>query len=121
MKVLQVEDENALADVMARNIGARGHQVRTAGSAQEAWRCLDADLPDVMVLDVNLPDESGWEVLRRLGDKRNDLRVVVISAAPLSPKRLAEFRPARWFLKPFPWHALIRALQDAPPEEALVE
>src|SRR3954452_20342077 len=98
MKVLLVEDEHALADVMHRNITAHGYTVRTAGSAQEAWSCLAQDAPDVLVLDINLPDESGWEVLRRLGDQRDGLRVVVISAAPLSPKRLAEFKPARWFL-----------------------
>ena len=117
MKVLLVEDENALADVMARNISARGHQVRTAASAGEAWRCVDEEQPDVMVLDINLPDESGWEVLRRLGEKRNGLRIVIVSAAPLSQKRLAEFEPARWFIKPFPLEALMRSLEDAPAVE----
>ena len=117
MKVLLVEDEHALADVMSRNIRAHGHSVQTAASAGEAWRLIDEEAPDVMVLDINLPDESGWEVLRRLGDKRDAIRVVVISAAPLSSKRLQELKPTRWFLKPFPWDALMRALEGTPAEE----
>ena len=117
MKVLLVEDEIALADVIARNIRARGHNVTTATSAGAALSCVEAETPDVMVLDINLPDESGWEVLRRLGDKRDVIRVVVMSAAPLSAKRLQELKPARWFLKPFPWDALMRALEGTPSEE----
>jgi len=119
MKVLLVEDETALADVIARNIGARGHNVRTAGSAQAAMTRLAEDWPEALVLDINLPDESGWEILRRLtAEQRAAMRVIVISAAPLSTKRISEFQPARWFLKPFPLDALMRALSDAPLEEA---
>jgi DNA-binding response OmpR family regulator len=120
MKVLLVEDETALADVIGRNVAARGHDVTTAPSAQAAMTSLNADWPDAIVLDINLPDESGWEILRRLGpERRAAVRVVVISAAPISPKRLAEFQPARWFLKPFPLDALMRALSNTPPEEGL--
>jgi len=119
MNVLLVEDEVALADVIARNIGARGHQVKSVSSAAAALSSLQADHPEAVVLDINLPDESGWEVLRRLSpEQRESLRVIVISAAPVSAKRLAEFRPARWFLKPFPLDALMRALSDTPLAEA---
>src|SRR5690242_17147317 len=115
MNVLLVEDEAALSDVIARNIGARGHQVTAVASAAAALSTLQLGLTDAVVLDINLPDESGWEVLRRLTPAhREALRVIVISAAPVSAKRLAEFRPARWFLKPFPLDALMRALSDTP-------
>jgi CheY-like chemotaxis protein len=65
------------------------------------------------LLDVNLPDMTGWEILRRLSeDDRRHLPVVVISAAPISPKRIEEFRPARCLMKPFPIDALLRTLND---------
>jgi DNA-binding response OmpR family regulator len=118
MKVLLVEDEASLAGVLSRNVSARGHDVTTVGSAQGALDSLGTTRPDALVLDVNLPDESGWEVLRRIDPQQRDrLRVIVISAAPISPRRLAEFRPARWFLKPFPISALIRALSPEPSAE----
>jgi hypothetical protein len=43
---------------------------------------------------------------------REELHIVVISAAPVSPQRLEEFRPAHALVKPFPVDALVRALAD---------
>ncbi|HZP26351.1 MAG TPA: response regulator [Dehalococcoidia bacterium] len=118
MKVLLVEDELALADVLARNLRARGYDVRCEPSARGAIRSLAQGLPDALVLDINLPDDSGWEVMRRLSDsERRRLRTVIISAAPISPKRIEEFRPKHCLLKPFPLEALARALTDSPAEE----
>src|SRR4051812_9867561 len=115
MKVLLVEDEMALADVIARNVGARGHSVRTAASAQAAMTSLNEDWPDAMVLDINLPEETGGGVLRRLApERRNAVRVVIISAAPVPPKRRAESNPAHCFPNPSPLDALMRALGGAP-------
>jgi len=113
MRVLLVEDEAALADVIDRNLRARGHSVALAPTAQAALLNLAAERPDVLLLDVNLPDMTGWEILRRLSeDDRRHLPVVVISAAPISPKRIEEFRPARCLMKPFPIDALLRILSD---------
>ena len=119
MRVLLIEDETALADVLARNLRARGFAVDVEAAAEDAIDQLNRVWPDVVVLDINLPDYSGWEVLRRLTeDQRRSLRVVVISAAPISPKRIAEFRPAHWFQKPFPMDSLVRAVRG---DVAIVE
>jgi DNA-binding response OmpR family regulator len=122
MNVLLVEDDTALADVIVRNVRARGHHVTSVGTCQAALQSLSQAPADAMLVDVNLPDETGWELLRRIDPvKREALRVIVISASPLSPKRLAEFKPERWFIKPFPWDALMRALQGVPAEEIAEE
>ena len=113
MNVLLVEDEAALADVIARNLRARGHEVRMAGTAEAAVLAMAESWPDAMILDINLPDLTGWDVLRRLGaGDRERLPTIVISAAPISQKRIDEFRPFRALLKPFPIDALVRALGD---------
>lgn len=113
MKVLLVEDESALADVIARNLRARGHDVVMSATAEAAVLSMTEQRPEVLVLDVNLPDMTGWDVLRRLGAAdRERLRVVVISAAPVSQKRIEEFKPDRTLQKPFPIGALIRAIND---------
>jgi two-component system OmpR family response regulator len=116
MKVLLVEDEAPLADVLARNLRAHGHTVTTEGSAESAILDMAEQWPDALVLDVNLPDYSGWEVLRRIGGARRGMRVVIISAAPISQKRIAEFRPDHCLLKPFPSGTLLRALEPASTE-----
>jgi DNA-binding response OmpR family regulator len=114
MKVLIVEDETALADVLTRNLRARGFEVRSVETAEAAILSMAEEWPDGLVLDINLPDDTGWEVLRKLGkESRSQLHIVVISAAPMSQKRLAEFQPAHAFVKPFPIDALVRALSDS--------
>ncbi len=116
MKILLVEDEVALADVLARNLRARGHDVTSSGTAEAALLEMAAAWPDALILDVNLPDHTGWEILRRLHEiDRAKLGVVIISAAPISQKRIDEFKPDRWLQKPFPIDALMRAIADVAP------
>src|SRR5262245_33258956 len=118
MKVLLVEDETSLADVLARNLRVRGHHVTIAATAGEAISGIRLWHPEAVVLDINLPDDSGWEVYRQLNPgEREALHVVVISAAPFSQKRLEEFRPAHALQKPFPIDALARAVSDGAMEE----
>ncbi len=117
MKVLLVEDDAPLADVIARNLRARGHLLAVTSTAEEAVLAMAESWPDAVVLDVNLPDLTGWDVLRGLSaaDRRR-LSVIVISAAPISEKRVVEFQPLRHLQKPFPIEALVRLLADASPE-----
>ena len=122
MKVLLVEDEASLADVLARNLRVRGHEVSIAGSAEEAVASIRSWRPEAVVLDINLPDDSGWEVYRRLNPaEREGLQVVVISAAPFSQKRLDEFKPAHALQKPFPIDALARSLGEGALEDASLD
>jgi DNA-binding response OmpR family regulator len=119
MKVLLVEDETDLADVMARNLRARGLDVKAVETAEGAILSMAEEWPDSLVLDINLPDDTGWEVLRRLGhESLSRLHAIVISAAPISQKRIAEFQPAHSFVKPFPIEALVRALSDSAGESS---
>jgi DNA-binding response OmpR family regulator len=115
MKVLIADDDAALADVIRRNLAAHGHQCSTAGSAQEAVLKMVEEWPEALVIDVNLPDYTAWEVLRRLdAASRQQLRVVVISGAPISQKRIQEFRPDGALQKPFPMGSLLRILEQQP-------
>jgi DNA-binding response OmpR family regulator len=117
VKVLLVEDEIALADVLARGARACGHDVEVQGTAAGAMVSMMEDWPDALVLDINLPDASGWEVLAALSAKdREQLRVVVISGAPVSQIRVGEFRPNYCLQKPFPMNALMGVL--SPREQA---
>jgi DNA-binding response OmpR family regulator len=120
MRILLVEDETALADVIARNLRARGHDVVISPTAEAAVLSMAERWPDGLILDVNLPDMTGWDVLRRLSAKdRELLRVVVISAAPIAQKRIQEFAPVRWLQKPFPIDALVRLLHSPAPGSTL--
>ncbi len=112
--VLLVEDEAPIADVLARSLSARGFRVTVVASGKEALLALTQEVPHVMVLDISLPDITGWEVLRRMSPAdRERVPVVVFSASMLAPSRVREFRPVGVLQKPFPIDALVRLIGDA--------
>ena len=63
--VLIVEDDQPIASFLADNLTADGYDVLLAGGIRDAIRLLEYKKPDVVLLDVDLPDGSGLEVLRR--------------------------------------------------------
>jgi DNA-binding response OmpR family regulator len=107
-RVLIVEDEATLRRVVARNLTGRGLQVREADSAEAALGALAQERPDLLLLDINLPDRTGWDVLRELRRRDTDVPTIVISAVRANPSRLAEFHPLAYLPKPFPLEALLR-------------
>ena len=60
--ILMVEDEDAVLQINARMMRRRGYEVRTAGTCREARELLVSDLPDLLILDIMLPDGSGFEL-----------------------------------------------------------
>ncbi len=123
-RILLVEDDEVLCDVVGRNLHAREHEVQFARDAQAALTLLSEALFDLIVLDINLPDQTGWEVLRiaqregwlhiqDIDDAIQKLPVVVVSAVRVSPRRLEEFQPLAYLPKPFPLEALLRLAAEA--------
>lgn len=113
-RVLVVEDEPTLRRVVARNLTGRGLQVREADCAEAAIGAATTERPDLLLLDINLPDRSGWDVLRELRRRGSDVPTIVVSAVRVSPNRLEEFHPLAYLPKPFPIEALLRlVLGDA--------
>lgn len=111
--LLLVDDEAPIADVLARSLRARGHTVRVTHTGMDALFALSEEVPDLMLLDISLPDITGWELLRRLAPQdRERVPVVVFSASPLAPSRLEQFKPAGVLQKPFPIEALLRLVND---------
>ena len=78
-KILVVEDDLALADGMARVLGAQGHDVVRAESGEAALTAIAAAKFDVLVLDIGLPGIDGFEVMSRL-DADVRCAVLIVSA-----------------------------------------
>ncbi len=105
--VLLVEDEAPLRLIIGRNLTQRGYRLISVDSVGDAIAEMTTRLPDVVVLDVNLPDGTGWEVLRWLRAMHQHPAVIIYSAVPPSAKRVAEFHPDAVLMKPFPMDCLV--------------
>ena len=86
--ILLVDDEIALTAVLRPVLAAAGHDVTTAASGAEAVRHADLLLPDVILLDLGLPDQDGKSVIRTLRIK-HDIPIIVISARHQEGEKIA--------------------------------
>src|ERR671926_611243 len=88
-RALVVDDEVLLAELLTMALRYDGWDVRSAGSGTEAVRAARDFAPDVVVLDVMLPDIDGLEVLRRLRADASDVPVLFLTARDAVEDRIA--------------------------------
>lgn len=79
-RVLIVEDEAALAAVLADNLEAEGHEVKHAADGREGATLWRAEKPDLVVLDVMLPHKDGYTLCREKRAEGDDTPVLFLSA-----------------------------------------
>lgn len=91
-RVLVVEDNETLARGLSRSLEAAGFDAEIAGDGEEARRAVAREEPDVLVLDLMLPDGDGFEVLRDLRADGSDFPVLILSARGEEIEKLRGFR-----------------------------
>jgi len=122
LQVLLVDDEISIQRAMAPLLRARGYAVSVAGSGREALDLFERERPDLLILDLGLPDMDGSEVCRRVRD-RADTPIVVLSARGEEKDKVAalDLGADDYVTKPFgPEELLARvraALRRLPGEE----
>ncbi|MET0577447.1 MAG: response regulator transcription factor [Ilumatobacteraceae bacterium] len=78
--VLVVEDDPLIASSLARSLGSKGYDVATAPSVGAATAAVDVRVPDLVLLDLGLPDGDGEEVCRLLARHHPHVPVIVLTA-----------------------------------------
>jgi DNA-binding response OmpR family regulator len=112
-RVLLVEDDLPLATIVSKHLRARGHEARVAPSAEEAAEMIRSGYrPTLVLLDINLPGDSGWSFLRSgtLAAAGNP-PVFVVSATAVPAARLREFNCAGFLPKPFAVPTLLEIVE----------
>jgi two-component system, OmpR family, response regulator len=79
-RVLVVDDEPNIVDVISMALGYQGFDVEAAGTGAEALAAVTAFKPDLIVLDVMLPDMEGFAVAKRLGAQRGRVPIIFLTA-----------------------------------------
>jgi DNA-binding response OmpR family regulator len=110
--ILLVEDDPVLAETLERYLTAHHVSVTIVGSAEDAARILQSGVrPGLVILDINLPGQTGWDLLRdRAYVDSGSPPVVVTTATGVAPRRLREFGIAGYLPKPFPIPALMSTI-----------
>lgn len=98
--VLVVDDDPRLRELIRVNLEYDGMTVIEAGTAEEGLRAIEADPPDLVLLDVMMPGLDGWEMLRRMRERHglDALPVVMFSGKTEVPVERAQAAGAQAFV-----------------------
>jgi two-component system response regulator VanR len=106
-RVLLIEDEVGLLEILELNFRSAGYRVFTARDGVTAWHQFDRERPDLLVLDLNLPHMSGFRLLE-LVRSESEVRVLVLTAYDFAEaEEIARHRPDAFVKKPFDVRDLI--------------
>jgi two-component system response regulator MprA len=122
--VLVVDDDAAIRRMLERTLAAEGYEVAVASGGGAALASIERSAPELVVLDVGLPDLDGLAVSRRLRDKGLGIPVLMLTARDAVPDRVAGLDAGAddYLVKPFATEELlarVRALLrrgEEPPE-----
>jgi two-component system KDP operon response regulator KdpE len=114
VKVLLVDDDATLRQTLGIGLRAAGHDVLIAGDGRTALQAAREDRPDIVVLDLGLPDLSGFDVLRRLR-AWSTVPVVVLSARAESSEKVQalDLGADDYVTKPFGMEELLARVRAA--------
>jgi DNA-binding response OmpR family regulator len=107
--VLVVDDEPELCGLLAEYLGRHGLEVRTAGHAAQARELVAQQVPDLAILDVNMPGENGLSLARWLRDTQPTMGIVMLTTASESVDRIVglELGADDYLPKPFDLRELL--------------
>lgn len=114
-KVLIVDDEKDFLEALVARLKLRGFEARGAADGPTALESLDADPPEVVVLDLKMPGMDGLEVLRHIKRKQPHIEVVILtghgsSEAGMEGVSLGAFA---YLVKPVKLAELVEKVEDA--------
>lgn len=112
MRVLVVDDDAELREVVAMILRAEGHEVVEAANGAEALSALDRHRIDVIVLDMLMPVMDGWQFAAAYKDRTGAMKapIIALTAAADAAKRAHEIEADALVEKPFELAALLEAV-----------
>jgi DNA-binding response OmpR family regulator len=115
-KVLIVDDEENVLELLYINVIRRGYQVETAQDGEEALEKLKYFTPDIVLLDIKLPGIDGWEVCKRIKQQPSTEKAAIIIISALTQKE--DFEKAKksgasvFISKPFDVDTLLATMNE---------
>ena len=119
--ILIVDDEVDLLETLVRLLGRLGYKCRVASSAADAILALDAEPPDLVVTDLQMPGTDGWAVVRHARRHVPPIPVIVLTAYATfeTHQEIRQMGSTTYIAKPFANADLVSAVQRAVAQLAL--
>ena len=107
--ILIVEDEQGINELMKRTLAMTGHKCAQAYTGREALRAAEKERPDVVLLDINLPDMDGFQVMEQIGG----VPVIYVTAREQVTDRVKGLNSGAedYIVKPFAMEELVARVQ----------
>jgi DNA-binding response OmpR family regulator len=110
-RVLVIEDDTDIRELVASRLTRLGYEVVRAATGEAGLLEITRRRPDLLVLDVLLPGIDGWEVLRRIrrDERTRDVPVLILSIVGNDPP--GDIAPGEYLAKPFAAHRFTAAVR----------
>jgi len=114
--IVCIEDESEMIDLMRLILGRRGYEVRGATSGMDGLKLIREEKPDLILLDLMMPEMDGWEVYQQIkaDEKTRDIPVIVVTAKAQSIDRVLGLHIAKvddYIAKPFSPQELLNSVE----------
>jgi len=114
--ILCVEDEPEMIDLIRLILGRRGFEVKGATGGMEGLKIIREEHPDLVLLDLMMPDMDGWEVYQQIkaDEKTRDIPVIVVTAKAQSIDKVLGLHIAKvddYIAKPFSPQDLLNSIE----------
>lgn len=121
-KVLLVDDEEDFLEIMSERMEARGMEVSTCTSAEEAIEKIKKHVFDAIILDFMMPGMDGFQALREIKNKRPELQIILLTGHATVEKGVEAMKMgATDFLeKPADMEALAKKIKEASARRMLI-
>jgi DNA-binding response OmpR family regulator len=115
-KILCIEDDTEMIDLIRLILGRRGFEVTGAGGGAEGLQKIREQHPDLVLLDLMMPDMDGWEVYQQMkaDEKTRHIPVIVVTAKAQSIDRVLGMHIAKvddYIAKPFSPQELLNSVE----------
>ena len=115
-QILCIEDEPEMIDLIRLILGRRGFEVVGAAGGKEGLEKVRQQLPDLVLLDLMMPDMDGWEVYQQMkaDEKTKDIPVIVVTAKAQSIDKVLGLHIAKvddYIAKPFSPQDLMNSVE----------
>ena len=123
-KILHVDNEPDTVEMVKAFLEGKGYEVVSAANGTEALEKVESETPDLVLLDIMMPDISGWDVYQQIRKSHPKLKVAFLSVIEVSQERKTKLMLsglADYILKPFTSDELFERVENILGGEAPAE